>query len=893
MSGHWTTYGFLGKSSWLTFLGKSPGMLTPAARGLKSVGATSAKGRAKGMQDMSVNLPASLRSTTSMLRTLSVDQNSALKRLASGQKINSAIEGPRQFFTARDLNQRASDLDALKSGMAQAISTVQAASKGVEAVKAMMDQARGLTSVALSTLDNTPLAISARKSLADQFNTILDKIDDIVGDSSYGGKNLLRARPATYAATDDSLRSAGKITGITKVEMTSVISQNDYRIEVDGNGEITGNAADIVTAQEAMGLAQLTVGGINALNGGRMDNIRFELHGTPGRDARLVILDGDETWTTGLTQEQLTAAADSGSKIQLSHTFRSGAEISMLIDGNSMKQALQASGVVKAEVQRDIDLEIRVTNNQGVTIARNAHTQDDGYRLREGENSFRFDDATVRLTIDPASIQDAADVTGGIYGNLGSLEGILSRGSNLTRELPDNRVRLTVEKLGFGANAMSIGQYTQPGGGRGSWSYIDISGGTGVMGGDDAGASRAGFGIAINALQGANSSGAFVVNRDPGQGGLTTVADGDWDNGELTNPYVSGWQRNAELNIIYGETINGRRTVSVSDGLGGTFNGTLTDNGDGQPSVVRLSGGVNDGATIGLFHKDGNAGNRTVEIYVGQDSWVTASDAGSMSQLNFDDIPDWTGFRMDTAVNISVGGPNSAGVGQRNLVITQTAIDTGLTASETLTMGNAGFNDLIHTLTVGPNAGARLHFDVPGFGADLNYRVAAMRTTPMRAATVVVRSAADGEMATISTRQVGVATPENDLKVNFNADGSSNLEIKAVRVDSGPLGLGVDRAANGWRDRSDVNVAMQDLARGDARLQAAMRGLQVNMDILSARDGFTSEFAVVLRDGARSLIATDEHVESAKVLTANVRSQLATTMVSLMVQQQQRILSLF
>lgn len=845
------------------------------------------------MQDMSVNLPASLRSTTMMLRTLTADQNSALKRLSSGLKINTAIEGPQQFFAARDLNQRAGDLDKLKSGIAQGISTLQAASKGVESVKALLDQARGLTTVSLSTLDNTPGAIAARKSLAEQFDTILEKIDDIVGDSAYGGKNLLRAKAATYSATDESLRTASELTGVTKVEMTGVIGDNDYRIEVTGTGDIVGNSGDIVEAQESLGLAQLTVSGVNSLEAGRMDDIRFELRGTPGRDAKLVVLDGDESWTTSLTQEQLTAAADSGTKIQLSHDFRSGAQISMLIDGNSLKQALQPAGVVKAEVRRDIDLEISVTSNEGVTISRSAYTQDNAYRLREGENSFRFEEGTVRLTIDPALIQDAAVVTGGIYGNLGAFNGAITRGSAITRDFVDNFVRLEVEKSGFGADAIALNQYSRPKGGSTTWSYIDASSGGGVIGGTAPLVSKATLGLVPGTLQGATSSGTFVINRNPGQGGLTTVADGDWDNGELTNPYVSGWKQSVSLTVTYGATVNGKRTVSVIDGLGGQFNGTLEDTGDGQPSVVRLSGGVNDGATIGLFHKDDTAGLRNIELYVGQNSWVAASDAASLSQVNFDDVPDWTGFRMDTAINISVGGADSAGPGSRNLTITQTAIDTGVTGSETIQVGNAGFTDLVYTLTAGPNAGARVHFDVPSGGADLNYRVAAMRTTPTPPASVVVRSAADGETATISTRQNNVATPENDLTVNFNADGSSRLEIKAVNVDSGALGLGIDKAANGWRDRNDVYVAMQDLTRADARLQSSLRSLQVNMDILSARDAYTGEFAVVLRDGANNLVAADGNAESAQVLTANVRSQLATTMVSLMVQQQQRILGLF
>ncbi len=146
------------------------------------------------MGQMSVNLPASLRSTTSMLRTLTADRETALTRLSSGVKINTAIQGPQQFFASRGLLQRASDLQGLKSGMAQAISTVQAASAGVASVKGLLDQARGLTTVTLATLDNTPTAIEMRRELAEQFDGILRQIDKFVALSSVANVTVVRPR---------------------------------------------------------------------------------------------------------------------------------------------------------------------------------------------------------------------------------------------------------------------------------------------------------------------------------------------------------------------------------------------------------------------------------------------------------------------------------------------------------------------------------------------------------------------------------------------------------------------------------------------------------------------------------------------------------------------------
>lgn len=840
------------------------------------------------MGQMSVNLPASLRSTTLMLRTLTADRETALTRLSSGLKINTAIQGPQQFFASRGLAQRASDLQGLKSGMAQAISTIQAASAGVASVKGLLDQARGLTTVTLATLDNTPTAIEMRRELAEQFDGILRQIDKFVADSSYGGKNLLMSRPPSFAATDKSVRNTGNITGVDKAGMTSVIGADSYRVVVSGSGEISTDSADLVRVQEALGLAQLSVSGFNSTTQGRLDDIRFELYGKPGRDAKLLILDGNESWTTTYSQAELKELADSGRKLAVSHNFNSGARINLLIDGKMMVEALEPSGVVKTSITRDVDLSISVTNNQGVTLERSANTQDSSARLQEGENSFRFPVGTVRLGIDALSIQGAAETSGGITGDLGSLTGAISLGRPTTEDLEDSFVRLEAARSGFGAGAVVLNQYARSSGGSTVWSQINGGQNSAVIGGDDPKASKGSIAIEPGALAGQTSNAVFLYNRNAGAGGLTTVADGDFDAGEFANPYTQGWKQSAQLSVTYGALSGNNRTVSISDGLGGTFNGTVTDKGDGQPVVITLQGGANNGATIGLFSADASAGSRLIDVHVGLSAYAVADDAASAAASSFNNLEAWSGFTTDSNVSVSVGANDSGGAGLRTLSITQVAMDGSISTTSNSTIGNAA-----STVGTTLSTGATVQFDAAAGAGTYSWRVAAMSSTISRAAELTVRSSSLGEKATMTTEQVSVGTPENDLTVNLNADGSSTLEIKAVNLGSGPLGLGIDNAANGWRDRKDVYAAMEDLERADTRLMSALRRLDVNSDMLSTRSDFTSEFADVLQDGSRKLVIADQNGESAKVLTADLRRQLATTMVSLMTQQQQRILSLF
>jgi flagellin len=81
--------------------------------------------------------------------------NRTQNRLSSGKKVNSAIDNPVSFFASQALTARASSIDALKDGMGQAVQTIQAADKGIKAITAMIEQAKGLAQSGLSAAAGT------------------------------------------------------------------------------------------------------------------------------------------------------------------------------------------------------------------------------------------------------------------------------------------------------------------------------------------------------------------------------------------------------------------------------------------------------------------------------------------------------------------------------------------------------------------------------------------------------------------------------------------------------------------------------------------------------------------------------------------------------------------
>ncbi|AEP10042.1 flagellin N-terminal helical domain-containing protein [Micavibrio aeruginosavorus] len=89
----------------------------------------------------------SLQNTQSLI---DITQN----RLATGKKINSALDGPQAFFASQALNNRASDLGRLLDSIGQSIQVIKAADNGVTALTTMVEQADALVTSAREEVAN-------------------------------------------------------------------------------------------------------------------------------------------------------------------------------------------------------------------------------------------------------------------------------------------------------------------------------------------------------------------------------------------------------------------------------------------------------------------------------------------------------------------------------------------------------------------------------------------------------------------------------------------------------------------------------------------------------------------------------------------------------------------
>jgi len=137
-------------------------------------------------------------------------------RLASGKKVNTALDDPVKYFAALGHTNRASDLALRKSDMGEAIQTIKAANNGIEAIVDLIESAKSTAQSALAIDACTDAGSSnaiQRSALATQFGTLRSQIDDLASDSGYKGTNFLQEASLTVEFHETSGESTLTIAG--------------------------------------------------------------------------------------------------------------------------------------------------------------------------------------------------------------------------------------------------------------------------------------------------------------------------------------------------------------------------------------------------------------------------------------------------------------------------------------------------------------------------------------------------------------------------------------------------------------------------------------------------------------------------------------------------------
>src|ERR1700744_4406379 len=149
----------------------------------------------------------SLQSTASLLATTQND-------LATGNKVNSALDNPTEYFTAQGLNNRASDINNLLDSINNGVQVLQAANTGITSLQSLVASAQSIANqvlqapVGYSTKSEVTTAAISGGNANNLLGTAGVNATAIEAALLSGGTN-----PTTVTANTSLAGTAGSFTG--------------------------------------------------------------------------------------------------------------------------------------------------------------------------------------------------------------------------------------------------------------------------------------------------------------------------------------------------------------------------------------------------------------------------------------------------------------------------------------------------------------------------------------------------------------------------------------------------------------------------------------------------------------------------------------------------------
>jgi flagellin len=195
-----------------------------------------------------VVLSAALRNNLLSLQDTQSSINLHQQRLATGKKVNSALDNPQSFFAAQALANRASDLSNLLDSIGQSIQVINAANNGVTALTTLVSQAQAVANSAQSTLAGA----STQATVTGSANLGTSKLVGNISGISTGDNLTFIISDPTSTINGNDLQSGGSGDHGTNAGSTNVITiaANDTAADLVNkiNDLNTGLSIPVITA---------------------------------------------------------------------------------------------------------------------------------------------------------------------------------------------------------------------------------------------------------------------------------------------------------------------------------------------------------------------------------------------------------------------------------------------------------------------------------------------------------------------------------------------------------------------------------------------------------------------------------------------------------------------
>jgi flagellin len=229
---------------------------------------------------LSAGVRQNLLALQSTANLMSITQN----RLATGKKVNSALDNPGNFFTSQSLNNRASDLNSLLDSIGQAQKTIEAADQGITSMTKLVESAKSVARQALQAPQPASTTYNAVTIGSDPIDEALGSVVgtsvSVANSTTYSFEiNINGGGVSTVSFTSDANATYDEIaTGLISSFTTALAAESsgatEFALVTNGAGGLTINAVNldardlIITNSTAAlsGIANGTVATTNLLD---------------------------------------------------------------------------------------------------------------------------------------------------------------------------------------------------------------------------------------------------------------------------------------------------------------------------------------------------------------------------------------------------------------------------------------------------------------------------------------------------------------------------------------------------------------------------------------------------------------------------------------------------
>ncbi|MCB1490694.1 MAG: hypothetical protein KDJ77_02650 [Rhodobiaceae bacterium] len=799
-----------------------------------------------------ITLSKAVRSNLLNLQNTADSLAKTQQRLASGLKVNSALDNPTNFFTASALNSRSSDLSRLLDSVSNATQTLEAADNGISAISKLVESAQA----------------SARQALQATGRVTESKV---VGSSSA----TFNPEALTSISGDNSV-ATGTGAGPLGLDAAASITTGSFAADLTNIADIAAVADFDTGAADGSGLLSDASPGGPGLAAG--DSVRLQVNGVN------YTLNFDASTAAGAAR---TGSAAAGYNITI------GVDQTQANLDDTFNTLLAGSGVSADDGATDDALTFSFTSAVDTVVLSDFIT----------DNATEGNGATLtKLGLNTQGTAYASGTADRIIARNSDFEAFLGAAGN-DGETLQVQFGSTSATLTFGTGAGEI-----------STKEDLLSSLNAISGVTATGSATAAGTITLDATDDTDYTSAFTLTAGNSDTNTLFSFDVSSDDAgiDLDSTTALVTTANAQNLITQGAVSQGE-TLEVKVGDSTKLTITFgTNSGSGQVQTIgELNAALQDLAG-GAASVDGNgeinitADNAGDSIVIGGSSGALASFGLTAGEAN--SLIDGTNIASGDKLTIQVGSNNAltitfgTGTGQVN---TQEELTDALgnlaggTASIDSTTGAITIEATQGTdsITVSSTDSLLASKDAVAASFGLNQGTTASVTTDsatrkdLRAQFNELLVQID-ELAEDSGFNGVNLLGGDDLKVIFNEDGSSKLDIGGVNFDSSSLGL--SRLSSGYfQTDSNIEDTLDTLDTVISTLRSQASKFGSNLSVVETRQNFTKDTINTLETGAANLTLADLNEEGANLLALQTRQQLSTTALSLSAQADQNVLRLF